>query len=487
MTWINHFTTGSPTWTVDPTWLQRVSDVVDAVIERNLYAIVNVHHDATDWADLTASGANYTMIEEKFYQLWYQIGTKLACKSPLLAFEPINEPPGATTEQFEELNKLQGLFIKALSGSGGFNAQRVVTLVGPSENGDLTDQYFKPPPNMTNPYAIQYHYYSPYDFIFGAWGKTIWGSDADEQSMDTDLSIVRGNFTTTPIVIGEWSATTSYTETAARWKYFDHFIRTASKYNTMTMLWDNGADHLDRQAHTWRDQTEINILMNATAGTTNSLADSTEDPNAISQESSAYLFLDASTNAIDVSLPYLFNGNTIQSISSPNGNLQEGTDYAIDGNNITYKASFLSPYQSSLDPGIKANLTLSFYSGSSLALQIIQYATPTLSSNTTAASSVSSGSDLRIPITWAGIPEVAAVQATLADGTFLVDSWTQYLGPLQQGRMTYSSQYNWDAESVTITASAVQAVVAAAGQTCTFKFEFYPRIPGNSVNYTITV
>ena len=472
---------------MDPTWLQRVSDVVDAVVQRGLYAIVNVHHDATDWADLTASGANYTMIEEKFYQLWYQIGTQLACKSSLLAFEPINEPPGSTTDQYAELNKLQGLFIKALADSGGYNAQRVVTLVGPSENADLTDQYLVVPTGMTNPYAIQYHYYSPYDFIFGAWGRTIWGSDADKQSLDADLSIVRGNFTNTPIIIGEWSATTAYTETAARWKYFDDFIRTAAKYNTATMMWDNGADHLDRQARVWRDPTEISILMDAVAGQSNSLADSTEDAGATSQQTSAYLFHEVGTEGTVASLPYLFNGNTLQSISSPSGPLQEGTDYSVSGSNIIYKASFLSSYLSaSADPGVKGNLTLTFSSGSPLALSIVQYSAPTLSSTTSAASAVPSGSDLKIPITWAGIEQVAAVKATLADGSFLVDSWTQYLGPLQQGRMTYSSQYNWDAQSVTITASAVQAVLSA-GQTAVFEFEFYPRVEGNSANYTLTV
>ena len=460
---------------------------MDAVIQRNMYALVNVHHDATDWADLTKSGANYTMIEEKFYQLWYQIGTKLACKSSLLAFEPINEPPGSTVEHYNELNKLQGLFIKALADSGGFNAKRVITLVGPSENADLTDQYLTIPSNLTNPYAIQYHYYSPYDFIFGAWGRSIWGSDADEQALDTDLSIVRGNFTNTPIVIGEWSATTTYTETAARWKYFDDFIRTARKYNTMTMLWDNGVDHLDRQAHAWRDPTEIDILMNAVAGTPNSLADSTEDAGATSQQTSAYIFHASNATVTDVSLPYLFNGNTLQSISGPDGALKEGTDYTVSGDNITYSASLLSQYVSqSAAPGTKGNLTLTFSHGAKLGLSIVQYSAPTLASTSSAASAVPAGSDLRIPITWAGVELVAAVKAALADGTFLFDSWTQYLGPLQQGRATYNSQYNWDADSVVITSSAVQAVLAA-GQSAVFTFEFYPRVAGNSVNYTLTV
>lgn len=131
VTWIDHFISGSPTWTVDPTWLARVSAVVDAVIERDMYVIVNVHHDSHDWADLAAAGANYTMIEEKFYRLWYQIGTTLGCKSERLAFEPINEPTGSDTTAYTELGKLQTLFIEAIGTAGGFNTQRVVTLVGP--------------------------------------------------------------------------------------------------------------------------------------------------------------------------------------------------------------------------------------------------------------------------------------------------------------------------------------------------------------------
>lgn len=51
---------------------------------------------------------------------------------------------------------------------------------------------------------------------------------------------------------------------------------------------------------------------------------------------------------------------------------------------------------------------------------------------------------------------------------------------------TYSSQWNWDANSVNITAATVAAVIAA-GETTVFTFEFYPRVPGNAVNYTLTI
>jgi endoglucanase len=101
------------------------------------------------------------MIEEKFYRLWYQVGTKLACKSSLVAFEPINEPPCNTATDAAEINKLNKIFLQAINDAGGFNPKRVVTLVGGGEDSVKTSQWFVAPTGFSNPYAIQFHYYSP--------------------------------------------------------------------------------------------------------------------------------------------------------------------------------------------------------------------------------------------------------------------------------------------------------------------------------------
>jgi endoglucanase len=102
------------------------------------------------------------MIQEKFYQSWLQIGKKLACKSSMVAFEPLNEPSGSSEADAANLMKLNDLFLKALTDSGGFNSRRVVTLSGLGMSG--TNSYapmFVRPSNITNPWAFQYHYYSP--------------------------------------------------------------------------------------------------------------------------------------------------------------------------------------------------------------------------------------------------------------------------------------------------------------------------------------
>lgn len=80
----------------------------------------------------------------------------------MVAFEPINEPVGSTKEHADVLNKMNGVFLKAIGDAGGWNENRVVTLVGLGEDSGKTSQWFKKPEgSWKNPWALQYHYYSP--------------------------------------------------------------------------------------------------------------------------------------------------------------------------------------------------------------------------------------------------------------------------------------------------------------------------------------
>ncbi|KAH6675169.1 glycoside hydrolase superfamily [Halenospora varia] len=492
VTWVNHFTDASPTWTVDKTWMDRVETVVDQALSLGLSVVLNVHHDSWNWADVTATSANYTMIEEKFSHLWYQIGSRFACKSSLLLFEAINEPTGSTQAHAEELNKLNDIFLKSINDAGGFNSQRVVSLSGLNMNSALTAQWFKRGTTYPKqPWGLQFHYYSPYDFIFGAWGKTIWGSDADKSSLVQDFDLFHGNFSTIPTFIGEWSASPGNTETAGRWKYYDFFLRTARKYGYSTMMWDNGADQFNRSTNTWKDSVAVDILFSAVKGQNNTLADSTTDPSATAQSSSAYLFHKVGDPVIAQSVSYQLNGNTLVSITSSTGTKLTSAQYSISATGaLTLSQSYLSTlYTSTAPAGLKETLQLTFSSGAPLSLSIYQYATPTLAagtSSTYALSALSTSSDLHIPITYAGLPQIAAVKALKSDGTYLADDWTVYLGPLQNARWTYGG-WGWDAAGLTVAGSGV-TTLKGAGKAVTLTVEFFPRVLGeNSLNVTFTV
>lgn len=302
------------------------------------------------------------------------------------------------------------------------------------------------------------------------------------------MRALRNNFTDVPLLIGEFSASPTNCEASARWRYTDFLVRTARSLNTSVMLWDNGADNLDRPSGKWRDVTSVELIVDAaTTSVMNSLPDgTTDDSMGTTQWTSAYVFQRVGNPVTSQALPYIFNGNNVTSITDGNITLSSSQDYSSNSTHLLLSESLLSRYfTSNTTAGTKANLTISFTGGAvPMPLQLVVWDTPTLAS-TTSVANVSSG-DLSIPITYRGLPTVAAVRLTSLNGTGLVDTWTQYLGPLQQQRATYSNQWNFDAGHVIITADAIKTV-AASGQAAVFTFEFYPRTPGNAVNYTLTV
>lgn len=250
--------------------------------------------------------------------------------------------------------------------------------------------------------------------------------------MEGDFANIRGNFTDIPLVIGEFEVNTLL-EPAARRKYMDFAVRTAKKYDTSLILWDNGDGALDRTAHTWRDPILMDIMFNAVNGVSNSLSDSTTDASATEQSSSAYLFHKVGEDVTDQTATFLLNGNTVKSIETSNGKaLSSSKDYSVSGGTVTFKKAFLSTYLSpTAAPGSKANLTVTFSAGADASVEIVQWDVPTLGATTSKAVS---GSDLLIPITWKGLYKLAAVKMLREDGVYLFDDWTQWLGPLQQAR-----------------------------------------------------
>lgn len=235
--------------------------------------------------------------------------------------------------------------------------------------------------------------------------------------------------------MGEFDASQLNCEAAARWKWFDYVVRTASSLDITGFLWDNGLDNLQRETGTWRDAVAVDITMHAIKGANNSLADSTTDASATSQNSSAYIFHKVGENVTDQQVPFLLNGNTFRSLSVGGSSLKKGTDYDVSGSTLTIKEKFLSKYLSpAAEPGTKANITVSFSTGAKSQIEIVQWDVPTISQTTSSASAVSSGSDLWIPVVWKGLHRVAAVKIVASDGTYMFDDWTQWLPPLQQGR-----------------------------------------------------
>lgn len=70
ITWYPHMDENN---IIDVMWMNRVQEVVDYVIENDMYCIINVHHDTGSTGWLKATEENYLKNKDKFQLLWKQI------------------------------------------------------------------------------------------------------------------------------------------------------------------------------------------------------------------------------------------------------------------------------------------------------------------------------------------------------------------------------------------------------------------------------
>lgn len=151
----------------------------------------------------------------------------------------------------------------------------------------------------------------------------------------------------------------------------------------------------------------------------NTLVDSTTDASATSQNTSAYIFHKVGDPVVAQSATYLLNGNTLTSVKNSAGTTLTTSQYSMSSRTLTFSIYLSTLYSSTSAPGIKETLTLTFSAGTPLTLQVVQYATPTMPISTF---KIDTSTDLRMSITYAGLPVVVAVKAVLADGTFPADT-----------------------------------------------------------------
>lgn len=489
VTWTHHFSVGAPDYTVDPVWMNRVEEVVDMVLSKGLYAILNVHHDSWGWADVNKFPL--AQIEAQFTSLWAQIAERFKCKGERLLFEPLNEPTGGdSAEHYAFMNQLNDVFLTKINQAGGFNPQRVVTLSGVYQDIYKTINGFQRGNLYPNqPWGLQFHYYSPYDFVFGAWGKTTWGSQADKDALDLDFKNFRGNFTGIPVVIGEFGGNPTSLETAASWRYLDTLIRTANKYRFSIVAWDNGEDLFNRTSGTWYNPAGQSVMINAAAGKSNALAVSTTD-GSVPQLTSAWLFHKVGSPVVAESASYELNGNTLVSIKNKAGTTLTSSEYTFSSTGVlTLSASYLSTlYSATSAPGVKEELTLTFSAGAFLTLPIIQWDVPTLSETTVTLPTY----DWRLPITWTGLNRVAAVRAVWDNGVYVSDEWTVWLPELQKARWTRGN-WGYDLTQIAVWQSGsdhLRNTRPAGVNSAILTWEFFPRdghtAGSNAVNLTIT-
>lgn len=263
-----------PDYKIDTDWLDRVQEVVDYVVNNDMFAIVNMHGDGYytvdhSWLLCAEDDDKQTEIKDKYGKVWTQIADRFKDYDQHLIFESMNEEfnndygkPDANA--YENINAYNQIFVDSVRATGSNNEKRWLLLPGWNTNIEYTagdDYNFKIPTDNGckadgKRIMISVHYYDPFNFTIdeNKTAKTQWGKYAvknydnwgQEDYVDSQMALLNEKFVSQgyPVVIGEFGAQdktekfADYNEFRRYWA--EYLIKAAKKNGVVCVYWDNG-------------------------------------------------------------------------------------------------------------------------------------------------------------------------------------------------------------------------------------------------------
>lgn len=245
--WDEHVQTEAP-FKIDDDWIDRVEQVVDWGLNRDLYVVLNCHHEESFQND-------YAGQKERYDSIWSQIAVRFKDKSEKLVFEMMNEPHSVMSQNdIDEFNKrVLGIIRKT-------NPTRVVIYSGKGW-ASANDMMEAAIPDANDPYLMAYyHSYDPWGFA--GEGEGTWGSENDINEMVNRISGVQewSQENNIPVYIGEFGAQ-KLCDYNSRMFYYAKYVEAALEYDQCFAEWDDGGNFqtMIRKDTTWNDIKDILI------------------------------------------------------------------------------------------------------------------------------------------------------------------------------------------------------------------------------------
>lgn len=270
--WSNMMT-DTENYTISQDYFNRVDEVLNYVLDNDMYAIINIHYDNGWW---TMFGTNYDEAMKKYKSMWEQLSEHYKDYSNKLIFESANEELGnkfkennsslSDDECYKITNEINQTFVNIVRNSEGNNSNRFLLIAGYDTDIDKTcdDRYIMPTDTIENHLLISVHYYSPATYCIAntednSWGyMDSWGSESDYAYMKTQLKKMQ-KFTEQGygVIIGEYGVATkkisedSYIKKDGTDRFMQAVLDTSAEYNLCPILWDAG-DWYDRNSNTFK-------------------------------------------------------------------------------------------------------------------------------------------------------------------------------------------------------------------------------------------
>ncbi|HER08227.1 MAG TPA: carbohydrate-binding protein [Bacteroides sp.] len=244
--WDTHTGENSP-YKVDETWMDRVEEVVDWGLSRDLFVVMNAHHEEWIKEDYENPAKR-----DRFDSIWSQISTRFSNKPEKLIFEIINEPYGLTRIQNDELHE------RVLSIIRKTNPVRNVIIQGHNWGGSEELIQMRIPED--NHLIGSFHSYDPWPF--GLEGTGSFGSDYQLQVLDQKFAGVKAwsGEHSIPIFLGEFGCNRS-AEYNSRMKHYRAYVDLSLSYGFTFCAWDDGGSFriLLRSLRAWDEVKDILI------------------------------------------------------------------------------------------------------------------------------------------------------------------------------------------------------------------------------------
>ena len=273
VSYLTHIGEG-PDYTIEKEWLDRVQEVVDYVINNDMFAIINIHGDGYytipgGWLLCAEPADKQTEIKEKYEAVWKQIADRFKNYDEHLIFESMNEVfdgqyGGPTAEGYANINDYNRIFADTVRKTGSNNTKRWLLMPGWNTNASQTfgDFGFEIPEDSLceadgKRIMVSVHYYDPYNFTINEdmnaaktqWGK--YGVENVERSNNETYAAgimkrLHDKFVSEgyPVVIGEMGVQDktkidpSHNEFRRYW--LEVVVSAAKRQGCIPVYWDNG-------------------------------------------------------------------------------------------------------------------------------------------------------------------------------------------------------------------------------------------------------
>lgn len=259
VSWHNHIS-DKTNYMIDSAWMDRVKEVVDWAYNKDMYVIINIHHDNLAESNLSGncgfalSNNADLQNQSKAYirNVWTQIAVEFASYDERLIFEVLNEPRDVGGKVFRDewnysgkdalniITAYEQVGIDAIRAVPG-NKNRFIMVPGYAASGTnatMLGNFTLPTDSASDKLILSTHAYSPYNFAM-ANSDSVFGDD-DKADLNSIFNYLKTNYTDKGIgvVMGEASASNK-DNTAERIKWVKYYFEKAKEAGIPVVLWDN--------------------------------------------------------------------------------------------------------------------------------------------------------------------------------------------------------------------------------------------------------